>query len=435
MKRITHPNGRETGHQLIMCTHIICGLGHQVGRAGAREIRRPLERRKGEEAFVASALAVGPLDQGPDSTLATEVVTRWEDLSGEIQKFMGETTSNPFMRPAWLSSWYASYVPRGWKTHVVVFRRDGRLIGVAPLIVRSMRLLRVFRFAGHGLGNYLDVVSSVSEVESVVGSLLAYVRRSGAAVLEWHDLNSESPSRPLLSKYRAAPLYPNPRAVFRRDWDSHWKALARSPESRRRYRRARESLEARGDFEFVPRLTSLDDATLEEIRLLHAKRFRGTPNPLVHPKFWVFFRLLTQRDLRGDVVISLLRSQGKILSTLVGLRAGNTYVSYLLAFESAESKLQPGHVHLMLFQEYLIGAGWEVLDFSKGEDPYKRRWSNGETWNYDVPIGFTSTGVAFAFMLWVRSCLRGWARAKGLTKLGRKVLSPGRYALRAGGSA
>jgi len=98
-------------------------------------------------------------------------------------------------------------------------------------------------------------------------------------------------------------------------------------------------------------------------------------------------------------------------------------VSYLLAFDPSLEKLQPGNVHLMLFQEHLIGSGWTAIDFSKGDDRYKRRWSSGETWNFDVLIGYGLFGSIAATLLYERSRLRAWARAHGLTRLARKALS------------
>jgi CelD/BcsL family acetyltransferase involved in cellulose biosynthesis len=88
--------------------------------------------------------------------------------------------------------------------------------------------------------------------------------------------------------------------------------------------------------------------------------------------------------------------------------------------------MQPGNVHLMLFQEHLIASGWDAIDFSKGEDRYKRRWSTDETWNYEVPIGYGLVGSLAATLVRERSRLRAWARARGLTRLARKLLSRGR---------
>jgi CelD/BcsL family acetyltransferase involved in cellulose biosynthesis len=357
--------------------------------------------------------------------LSEEVAARWQDLPPDALRFIDSVSVNPFLRTPWLSSWYAVFLPRGWAPHILVIRRDGAVIGVAPLIVRASALVRRFRFAGHGLGNYLDVVAG-PDLADVVAALLDHVRSARPAVLEWHDVNSDSPSWPLLAKYPSTRLYPNPRATFAGPWETHFRRHVTSRKSRRRIVKARELLEERGEFKFIPRVASLDDGAVDEIRRLHASRFRGTPNPLLNPAFWRFFRLFTEGSLGSDAVVSLLRSRGTLISVLFGLRNGGTYVSYLLAFDPSLERMQPGNVHLMLFQEHLIASGWQAIDFSKGEDRYKRRWSTDETWNYDVPIGYGLTGSLAATLVRERSRLRAWARARGLTRLARKLLSRGR---------
>jgi CelD/BcsL family acetyltransferase involved in cellulose biosynthesis len=354
--------------------------------------------------------------------LSRDVATRWSELPHDALRFVDTDSDNAFVRTPWLSSWYEVFVPRGWTPQILVVRRSGTVIGVAPLIVRAAGPVRHFRFAGHGLGNYLDVVAGEERGE-VVAALLDHVRSTQPAVLEWHDVNSGSASWPLLSGHRSTGLYPNPRASFREPWAQHFHDRVANRKSRRRLLKARELLEARGALVFIPEVASLDDHAFDEIRKLHMARFQGTPNPLLKASFWRFFRLLTQRGLGRDAVISLLRSQGALVSVLFGLRNGGTYVSYLLAFDPSLEKLQPGNVHLMLFQEHLIGSGWTAIDFSKGDDRYKRRWSSDETWNFDVMIGYGLFGSIAAALLYERSRLRAWARARGLTRLARKALS------------
>ncbi|MDQ2914341.1 MAG: GNAT family N-acetyltransferase, partial [Chloroflexota bacterium] len=203
----------------------------------------------------------------------------------------------------------------------------------------------------------------------------------------------------------------------------HFHGRVSNRKSRRRLVKARELLEARGGLVFIAEVSSLDDEAIDEIRRLHRDRFEGTPNPLLKARFWRFFRLFTERGLGSDAVISMVRLNGALISVLFGLRNGGTYVSYLLAFDPSLERMQPGNVHLMLFQEHLVDSGWAAIDFSKGDDRYKRRWSSAETWNFDVVIGYGLTGSIGAMLLYGRSRLRAWARSRGLTRLARKALS------------
>jgi CelD/BcsL family acetyltransferase involved in cellulose biosynthesis len=387
------------------------------------------ESGKGQS-FVAEAAMLTQLNSH-SGELSGEVAARWEDLSPDAVRFIDTVSVNPFVRTPWLSSWYEVFLPTGWEPHILVLRRAGRILGVAPLIVRAYGPVRHFRFAGHGLGNYLDVVAGDDRAD-VVAALLEHVRSAQPAVLEWHDVNSASASWPLLSHYPSARLYPNPHANFAEPWVQHFDARLPNRKSRRRLVKAHELLQARGELVFIPEVSSLDDHAIDEIRRLHRDRFQGTPNPLLKARFWRFLRLLTERGLGSDAVISMVRSHGALISVLFGLRNGGTYVSYLLAFDPSLEKMQPGNVHLMLFQEHLVASGWGAIDFSKGDDRYKRRWSNAETWNFDVVIGYGLLGSIGATVLCERSRLRAWARSRGLTRLARKALSYRRSVVFAG---
>lgn len=335
---------------------------------------------------------------------------------------MDATTRNPFMRTAWLSSWYATYLPRRWRVHVVILRRDNEVRAVAPLIMFRAGPVRLFRFAGHGLGNYLDIVASDGDHPWAVSALLEHVAGMRPAVLEWHDLNNASPSSKLMPG-RCARLYPNPQATFAPDWATHFRATIRDAKVRRRFVRNRERLELRGSCSFVPEVSTAEPRLLGEIHDLHRRRFAGSPNALLEPRFWEFFRLFADRTLGQDLIVSLLRLDGRLISFLAGLRADRTFISYFLAFEPSLARYSPGHVHLMQFQEHLIATGWRGLDFSKGEDQYKRRWSNGRTSNWDHVAGFGKLGRACAVLLAARSRVRAWARSKGLTRIARRMLT------------
>lgn len=335
---------------------------------------------------------------------------------------MDATSRNPFMRTAWLGSWYATYLPNAWRTHVVIVRQGGSIHAVAPLIAGRAGPVRIFRFAGHGLGNYLDIVVGDGGHALGVSALLEHIGDMRPAVLDWHDLNSASPSSKLMPG-RVAHLYANPQATFAREWAEHFRTTVREGKVRRRFTRNRERLELRGAVSFVPEVSTADPSLLAELHDLHRRRFVGTPNALLETRFWEFFRLLADRTLGKDLIISLLRLDGRLISFLAGLRADRTFISYFLAFEPSLARDSPGHVHLMQFQEHLIATGWRALDFSKGEDQYKRRWSNDRTSNWDHVVGFGALGRATAAAVAIRSRLRAWARAKGLTRHARRMLT------------
>src|SRR5438034_9860958 len=109
-------------------------------------------------------------------------------------RFVDARTQNPFMRTAWLGCWYRSYLPPGSSTYVVILRNGRGIVAVAPMTVRRIGPVRLFRFAGHGVSNYLDIVAPDEELPFALATLLQHIAAMRPSVLEWHDLNSESVS-------------------------------------------------------------------------------------------------------------------------------------------------------------------------------------------------------------------------------------------------
>ena len=92
-----------------------------------------------------------------------EVVTLrgLEQLQGEWRWLWTRCpTATTFQRPEWLLPWYRSFgtafSPRPpW---VVTLRSEGRLVGLAPLVIREEGGARVVRLLGEGSADHLDVL-------------------------------------------------------------------------------------------------------------------------------------------------------------------------------------------------------------------------------------------------------------------------------------
>lgn len=358
----------------------------------------------------------------------------WADVPAPAISFLERTTENAFARPGWLGAWYAHYVPRRWRAYVLVLSDDDGIVAVAPFIRCRLGWITRVRLAGHGLGNYLEVVTAPDRTAIVLAAVLDHLRAGGSFVFEWRDLPAESPARPPLARAGGAStrLYPCPQAHLGADWETHFAAVVPSRKHRRSLERAVERLVELGALEFTPSIDAADAAFIDELRALHAKRFAGSPNILLAPRFWQFFTALASTSIGRDLRVSTIRIDGRLISAIVGFSSGRTFVDYAPAFDPAFAALMPGHAHLLLLQRALAAQEYLVFDFSKGEDTYKRRWSNAESWNFEVTFGHGS-GRALAAFLVARTRLRAWARSRGYTTRIRRLLT--RRGLRAAGAA
>src|SRR5215467_2213428 len=68
----------------------------------------------------------------------------------------GSSDSTPFQSPEWLLSWIEAFAPK--ELRVVEVREDGRLRGLAPLLIYPRDSERVLAFAGGGVSDYLALL-------------------------------------------------------------------------------------------------------------------------------------------------------------------------------------------------------------------------------------------------------------------------------------
>jgi CelD/BcsL family acetyltransferase involved in cellulose biosynthesis len=77
----------------------------------------------------------------------------------------------------------------------------------------------------------------------------------------------------------------------------------------------------------------------------------------------------------------------------VGLRWGDTYSLVLSSYVDSElSRFGPGRTHLHELLRYAISNGYRLFDFTVGDEPYKRDWSDQEMKLYDYLAAVTFRG-------------------------------------------
>ena len=99
----------------------------------------------------------------PDQLLS--IAPEWIDL----WKKCPEATT--FQRPEWLLPWIEAFQPQ--EPAVVEVRYQGRLIGLAPLLIYSKGTERVLAFMGGGVSDYLDVLIDPEYTDQTIAFLFA----------------------------------------------------------------------------------------------------------------------------------------------------------------------------------------------------------------------------------------------------------------------
>src|SRR5688500_16229022 len=96
---------------------------------------------------------------------------------------------SPFLLHDWLSTWWRHH-GEGAELSMHVVRREGRLVGAAPLLVRRHLGLRVARFMGgtESAGALADLLLAPDEDADVASALADGIRSSGIDHVDLYGL-------------------------------------------------------------------------------------------------------------------------------------------------------------------------------------------------------------------------------------------------------
>jgi hypothetical protein len=329
----------------------------------------------------------------------------WDDLVGQMAH------PSPFLRRWWLSS-----VPQGTPA-IVLIRRGGRLIGGAAFETdhvgpEAVGITRV-RCLGQGslAPDHLDVVSRPADTDEVTGAVIAWLRGSGARIIDLDGLAADGSLaralRPFITERTSAPW-----ASLSDGADAY---LSDRPGTlRSTVSRTTKRLIKAGATIGAVDATGEDDAArtrarraLADLHRLHDQRWAAESGFL---DAWPRFHAAAMVGLAsGDVVISqVVASDGTVVATELDLRCGDV-VAFYQAGRSTDREWRGAGSAL---RADIIGrcaaAGATEYDMLRGDESYKADWATGSRELVRVRFGVGTSGRALhrAAVAWRRCAPR-----------------------------
>jgi CelD/BcsL family acetyltransferase involved in cellulose biosynthesis len=187
-----------------------------------------------------------------------------------------------------------------------------------------------------------------------------------------------------------------------RSWEDFY-AERRSSATRKRERRQLRQLAQRGRIFFVDvedrqeRARTL--ATLFEQKSRALARM-GVEDPFLLPERRAFFLAVADHPAMRELIhVSRLDVGEEIVAASIGLKFRGCYYLILSSYEAGElSRLGPGRAHLHELMRHAIEQGFAAFDFTVGDEPYKRDWSDVELALYDYLAPSTMGGWVFCLL-------------------------------------
>jgi CelD/BcsL family acetyltransferase involved in cellulose biosynthesis len=192
------------------------------------------------------------------------------------------------------------------------------------------------------------------------------------------------------------------------DWESYY-ASKRSSSTRKTDRKKRKRLAENGDIQFITASDDGDiertvDALIEQKAKAYAKL--GVADMFNRPGYRDFFLNLA-RDPHGRRLahVSHFDVGAVTAAANYGLIFGGRYYYILAGYDDGElARHGPGSFQLHDLLRYAIERNLRQFDFTIGDEPYKREWSDTETRLFDhvAPVtwrGWLAAGPIIALRL------------------------------------
>jgi CelD/BcsL family acetyltransferase involved in cellulose biosynthesis len=287
---------------------------------------------------------------------------------------------SPFMLHAWLAEWWAHYGD-GADLAVHVARRESRLVGALPLVVRRRAGLRVTSFMGGRLSVLPDLLLAPGEPESTAEALAGRMSAGGCDVADFHGLPEHSRVAAALGgRLRLIERIEAPVIDLSPGWDAVYRAKTNSKKRNLHRRRRRQLGELGAVTTTVARRPAELEPALEEAFHLHDLRWEGRPDGsgFATEVGRRFHRAVLRRLEAIDVPrIVTLRVDGRAVAFHYWFALeGGMYV-HRLAFDPEVGRFSPGLVNTLDAIESAAEEGLTRVEFLGGGERYKLELADG----------------------------------------------------------
>lgn len=316
--------------------------------------------------------------------------TKWDELLAESE------SDYIFLTWAWISCWWNVFGPQH-RLYVLFAESEGKLIGIAPLMQTDRKRGVCLEFIGTPDADYTDFIFPRGNGE-VVAAFIDFLNANRG---DWDSIRltqvpDSSPSlEPLRSKLAAS----NPRHqietsdicpafIYDGSGDTH-----RSQFVMKKGKAIRNSINRfrkEGDLEL--KLLRGHEALAEHLPTLinyHIRRWQDTDTPSRflspdHRRFCI--DMISQPGLEEHVLVIALMFKQLPIGYFLCFDYGGKISLYTPAHDETYNKRSPGQILNYFLIEHLVREGYDCIDFMRGGEQYKQRYTNRIRTNVRIEI-------------------------------------------------
>ncbi|MFJ9062099.1 GNAT family N-acetyltransferase [Streptomyces sp. NPDC102409] len=287
-------------------------------------------------------------------------------------------TATPFQSHAWLHSWWLSYGTSG-RLRVLLARRDGRLIGAAPLMLvhRPMPLLVPM---GGSISDFFDILVDGEDAVAAVTALERGLHRAAAhAVVDLREVRPDASANLLFDAWSGARSSLTDSTCMELPAEPIEALIGRMTGSRAQRARAKlRRIDTLG-IECRPAPVHRVASAIGTLLRLHELQWlgRGVNPEHLRPRFCAHLVRSTRRMVRdGEASVREFVLDGEVVAADLSFRSARLTGGYLYG---ADPRLRERKVDVssMLLREIAREAGGldrGVLSLLRGAEQYKGNW-------------------------------------------------------------
>ncbi len=318
------------------------------------------------------------------SNFPSELEAEWNALLDE------SVTHVPFLRYEYLEAWWQTRGGGEWPAHselaIVTARRDGRLVGIAPLF-QAMNLQAqpaLLLLGSIEVSDYLDLIVRPADAADFTLQLLPFLAAAGLAPwrsLDLYNLFESSPTLPALEAAAAAlgwsfsctVLQKAPYIHLPGDWETYLAGIDKKQrhEIRRKLRRA-EEMGAAIQLRFATDPDRIDDDIEGFIGLMAQDAEKAA---FLTPPMREHMRLVVKCAFeKGCVQLAFLEINGQKAAAYLSFDYLDRMWVYNSGIDPRFSEYSPGWVLLGHLLKWANEQGRTEFDFMRGDEDYKYRF-------------------------------------------------------------
>ncbi len=357
-----------------------------------------------------------PADRHPAVAASADIdiaiVNDLAAVAGDWRAFEKHADRTVFQSFDWVAKWQRHVGAAGTAPAIVVGReRNGDILFIFPLAIERGRLVRRLTWLASSICDYNGPLLAHNFTTRIGRDgfpalwrrILRRLRAEAGLRFDFVDLAKmpeATGGQP--NPFLTLPVRVNPSSAYVAtlgdSWEN-WYAARRSGPTRKKERKQLKQLGDHGAVAFVD--VTGTEALRDTMATLVAQKLQafarmGVRNQLQQAAYHAFYQdLVTDPATRELAHVSRLDVGDVPAATGLGLRYGGTYSLVLSSYQDGElARLGPGRAHLNELLRHAIEKGFGHFDFTIGDEPYKRDYSDVVLRPHDHIAAVTSLGAA-----------------------------------------